>query len=185
MCIVSNCFREISKYHLLNETTTRQLLFDLKPLLLSEHASISYLAQGCLLQLGPLLFGQDREVLVLDYSKVNDLINSLKRAVNNEEQKTTLSCNIRVSATEILCQLEDATLMEQNIFLMLHNSILDVLLTFIANVKPEIVNLSLNLVWALLVHKEVKKRNDALKEVSDFVATVKSLLPTDYHSFLY
>ena len=185
LCIVSNCFRKISDYHLMDETTTRQLLNDLKPLLISDHTSISYLAQGCLLQMGPLLFGQDREVLVLDYPKMNDLINGLKKAVNAEEQNTILSCKICVSTTELLNQLEDATQMEQNIFLMLHNSILDVLLSFIANVKSEIVKLSLNLVWAILVHKEVKKKNDVLKKLSDFVMTVKSLLPTDYYHFLF
>ena len=146
---------------------------------------MAYFAQGCLLQLGPYLFGQDCELLILDYSKINEMINSLKRAVCSEEQKTTLSCNVSVSALELLRCLEDATLMKQNIFLMLHNSILDVLLSFIPTVKLEMVNLSLNLVWAMLVHQEVKKSDEVLKKLSEFLVIVKSVLPRDYYHFLF
>ena len=185
LCLLSNCFGKISECHLLDETTTRQLLCDLKPLLVCEHTSMACFAQGCLLQLGPFLFGQDCEVVVLDYSNMNKMIDCLKRAVFNEEQKAILSDSIWVSVLELLRWLEHSALMKQNIFLMLHNSILDVLLSFIATVKPEIVNSSLNLVWTILVHEEIKKSDEVLKKISDFLMIVKSVLPTDYYHFLF
>ena len=182
---MSNCFVKISEYHLLNETTTRQLLLDLKPLMVSSNEGISFNAQGCLLQLGPFLFGQDRHVLILNYFKIKELIDGLKKAVCNSEYKVVLSCNICISALELLNLLKCATLMKQNIILMIENSIFEALSSFTDTAKPEIMKSSLDLVWAIIVHEEIKKSDDVLKKALDFVISIKSVVPIKYYHYLF
>jgi len=182
--LLHNCFNKIVEYHLLDETG-RILLRDLKPLLISEDKLISFNAQGILLHLGPFLFGQDCKSLILDHSKIYELTKGFHEAVSNPKQVTTLTCGISVSTIELLGWLKDATIVKENIDLILRNNLLDLLVSTINKAPAEVKEACLCLVWSMLVHNETQKHDSTKQLIIDFISAVKSLLPMEFKHFLF
>ena len=184
LMLLHNCFNKIVEYHVLDEIG-HILLCDLKPLLISEDKMIYFNAQGILLHLGPFLFGQDSKSLILDHSKISELTSGFKEAMSNPKQVTTLTCGISVSTVELLGWLNDATIVKENIDLMLKNDILTLLVSTINEAPVEVKEACLCLVWSMLVHVEIKKCDSTIQLLVDFVSTVKSLLPLEFKHFLF
>jgi len=161
------------------------LLRDLKPLLISEDKLISFNAQGILLHLGPFLFGQDCKSLILGQSKITELTKSFHEAISNPKQMTTLTCGITVSTIELIGWLKDATIVKENIDLILRNDLLDLLVSTISKAPAEVKEACFCLVWSMLVHNETQKHDSTKQLIVDFISTVKSLLPSEFKHFLF
>jgi len=186
--LLHNCFNKITEYNILDETS-HILLRDLKPLLISEDKMISFNAQGILLHLGPFLFGQDRESLILDHSRIHELTKGFHEAICNPKQVATLTCGINVSTIELLSWLNDATIVQENVDLMLSNDLLDLMVSTIDKAPVEVKETCLNLVWSMVVQNktsnETKKCDGTMQLLVDFISAVKSLLPSDFKHFLF
>lgn len=152
---------------------------DLQPFIRSIHKSIRFNAEGLLLHLGRFLIDEDRKSLILSYSMISELTQSLRQAISKPEQVIVLSCDISVSALETVNWLRDASVVNDNITILLQNDILELLFSLLVVANEEVIDSSLRLLWSLFLHEDVRRSEKLHGKIAVFTSTLRSITCTE------
>ena len=162
------------RYRILDKKA-QKLMKSLQPYIKSIHKSICFNAEGLLLHLGRFLIKEDHKSLILSHSMICELVQSLRQSISKPEELTVISCDISVSALETIGWLRDASIVDDNIILLLQNGILDFLLSLLAVAKEDVIDSSLHLLWSLFLHKHVRKSEEFQGKIVEFTSTLKAI----------
>ena len=145
----------------------KALLFYMK----SPNESVIFNAQTLLLNLHPFLIESDHKLLVVNTSRIAEILNGLRQAISSPFSNAVLPCGISFSLLEFVNFLRDAACIKQNIESMIQNEVLQILTSLTGLEDLKVVESSLLLIWSMSLHKDI---NEVIKMESDLITNLKS-----------
>ena len=148
LILLSNCSKQALKYHEFDNAT--EVLRILAPYLKSTVSSIRITAHSIAVHLGAFLSRDELEKLAFTPVEMDELVKALGQAIRSPNLSVNVF-DVRISAGEILSELDLSLVVDTNLALLLKSDIFSFILSMLEVEDEDTMEAAINIVWSISV----------------------------------